>query len=51
MRWCKALSAFGAPSFYNEATTLRAHAHAEAMRLGAAAVVGLKSSTHAYTSR
>lgn len=51
MRRCKTLSAFGAASFDNEATTLRAHTHAEAMRFGAAAVVRLKSSTHVHTSR
>ena len=51
MRWCKALAAFGAAALENEAATLRAHAHAEAVRLGAAAVIGLKSSSHTYTSR
>jgi hypothetical protein len=51
MRWRKALAAFGAAALENEAATLRAHAHAEAVRLGAAAIVRLKSSPHTYTSR
>ena len=51
VRWCKALAAFGAAALENETATLRAHAHAEAVRLGAAAVIGLKSSSHTYTSR
>jgi hypothetical protein len=40
----QALAPFGATAFEDELTALRAHADAEAVRLGAAAIVRLKSS-------
>ena len=40
----QALAPFGAAAFKDELAALRAHANAEAMRLGTAAIVWLKSS-------
>src|SRR5213595_799225 len=44
MRRRQALAPFGAATFEDELAALRAHADAEAVRLGAAAIVWLKSS-------
>ncbi len=41
------MTAFGAAAFKYKPTGLRAHAHAEPVRFGAAAIVGLKSPLHA----
>ena len=42
----QALASLGTSSFKHELAALRAHAHAKAVRLGAAAVVRLKSPLH-----
>jgi hypothetical protein len=44
MRGRQALAPFGATALEDELAALRAHADAEAVRLGAAAIVRLKSS-------
>jgi hypothetical protein len=44
MRGRQALAPFGAAALEDKLTALRAHADAEAVRLGAAAIVWLKSS-------
>lgn len=46
MRGGQALATFGAAALEHKLTALRAHAHAEAMRFGAAAIVRLKSPFH-----
>ena len=46
MRRGQSLAPFGAAAFKHKLAALRAHAHAKAMRLGAAAVVRLKSPFH-----
>ena len=42
----QALAALGATALQDEASILRAHAFKEAMRLAAAAAIGLKSALH-----
>jgi hypothetical protein len=45
------LATFGATAFNYELAALGCHAGAKAVRLGAAAIVRLKSPFHIYTSR
>jgi hypothetical protein len=47
VRGSQPLAAFGSTSLEYELATLCAHAHAEAMRLGPATIIGLKSPLHA----
>ena len=47
MRRGQALAALSAAAFEHKLTTLCAHAHAEAVSFGAAAIVRLKSPFHA----
>jgi hypothetical protein len=51
MRRSQLFATFSAAAFDNQLSALCRHASAEAVRLGATAIVRLKSPFHVYTSR